>query len=208
VLTITGVIAFEVARYLQNHYIIHIPELFLSGISNPETLTNLNRDPFGLKLFKSSDPELLKIMKDMGGISSELYEHRRDLAQLAVPELRADFHILEHYVLYDGSTAPAVTLQSNITTIWGKQDTLLTSCDDITSWSFHTHGKHTHINLSTGSHHEYLFLPKNQEALCTSVCEKLTAAERKLMSHSTNYINNNNLAEDDVSTCSVGILSI
>jgi surfactin synthase thioesterase subunit len=188
------VLAFEVAQYLHKNYGVEIPDLFISSAKNPNELTSLNRDKFGDKMFKMSDRALWSRMGDMGGIPEDLIESRKDLMKLSVPGFRADCHMLEHYVMYDGLDPPAVTLSANITSIWAKQDKYITHQDSLTGWTFVTKGKHTHISLSKGNHHDCLLVPDNQEALLGAAVQKLHEGQLQ--------------ADDEASTCSLGMLSI
>ena len=117
-----GLIAFETARSLKARYDFDISFLYISCIPAPFAVCDANRDTYVARRSELSEQLLLKKMSDLGDpVFNDLYSSRAvvendvvrveeplnsgvrsrkyDLLQMFLPLLRADFRLLESYVM-------------------------------------------------------------------------------------------------------------
>jgi hypothetical protein len=107
-----GLIAFETARYLKSRYVVDVPYLYISCLPEPVTICDANSDYLVTKRGDLSDALLLKKMKEMGDLvlnkfctsddadyGNESDDDLNKLLQMFIPLLRADFALLETYVM-------------------------------------------------------------------------------------------------------------
>jgi surfactin synthase thioesterase subunit len=107
-----ALVAFETARYLKSRFAVEIPYLYLSCLPEPTTICDANRDYLVTKRGELSNDMLLKKMKEMGDSvlnrfctsdnadnGNESDNNMNKLLQMFIPLLRADFVLLESYVM-------------------------------------------------------------------------------------------------------------
>jgi medium-chain acyl-[acyl-carrier-protein] hydrolase len=116
-----GMVAFELARYCKQYYLPMPVGLFVSGCDAPQ-----HRSPCK-NLHKLPDDELIEALKDYNGTPPELLEHR-ELMELVLPTIRADFSIGETY-----RYLPSLPLQIPITVLAGKLDDHILH-DEVIEW--------------------------------------------------------------------------
>lgn len=105
-----ALLAFEVARYcMLNGFPVPL-RLFVSGSAAPQ----FRSAPRGLHLL--SDDALIATLKTYNGTPSELLANR-ELMELVLPMLRADFSLVENYAY-----RPAPLLQMPMTVLAGRLD--------------------------------------------------------------------------------------
>lgn len=109
-----GVVAFEVARQLHERRLPLPQRLFVSACPAPQ-LCRRERSRATL-----SDAELLRMLESFGGTPKEILGHP-DYLQMVLSVLRADFNLIDSYVVPEGSalrlpiTAYAGTADAHIT---------------------------------------------------------------------------------------------
>lgn len=107
-----ALIAFETTRYLKTRYALDVPYLYISCLPEPFTICDANRDHFVTKRSELNDDLLLKKMKEMGDsvldelcVSEDIRngnegsDNLKNLLEMFIPLLRADFALLENYVI-------------------------------------------------------------------------------------------------------------
>lgn len=108
--SVGALVAFELARHLQRAGLPNARWLFASGRSAPRQ----TRPSEGLH--RLSDAALLDVLKDYDGTPPEVLAHR-ELMQLVLPTLRADFSLSETYTY---QAAPPLDIP--ISVFAGRQD--------------------------------------------------------------------------------------
>lgn len=144
-----GLLAFEATRQLaKNRY--PLPEhLFVSGVDAPQY-----RSPSkNLHLLK--DDALIESLRDYNGTPAEILDNR-NLMELLLPTIRADFALAENYQYQPG---PPLTLP--ITVFAGKQDDHI-SMDEVEGWGDETIGR-CEIHWFEGDH--FFINAEQQEVL-------------------------------------------
>lgn len=94
-------------------------------------------------LHNMDDDEFAKEIVKMGGTTDEIFV-KKELFDLFVPILRADFKIIEKYDYIEKSK-----IECNITVLYGEQDTISTY--EISEWRYHTNADFNIYGLD-GSH--------------------------------------------------------
>lgn len=105
-----GLLAFEVARYSMRHNLPMPLHLFVSGANAPQfrqTSKNLHLLP---------DNELIQSLREYNGTPAEILE-QRELMELILPTIRADFALVENYKYQSSSP-----LEIPITVLAGRDD--------------------------------------------------------------------------------------
>ena len=105
-----ALIAFELARYCDRHDLPLPLHLFPSGCDAPQYRSS------GRRLHELDDRALIDALKEYNGTPQEVLENR-ELMELAIPTLRADFALAEKYKYQPG---PALTIP--ITVLAGNRD--------------------------------------------------------------------------------------
>lgn len=105
-----GLIAFELARYCKRHRLASPDHLFVSGCDAPR-----HRKP-SRRLHELDDAALINALRDYNGTPREILDNR-ELMDLIIPAIRADFAMVETY-RYD----PGQPLDLPITVLAGKTD--------------------------------------------------------------------------------------
>ncbi|MDQ1815069.1 alpha/beta fold hydrolase [Massilia sp. CCM 9210] len=89
-----AILAFEVARYCQCHGLPVPVHLVVSGCSAPAHFSGQRRDVL-------DDNALMDLLKQMNGTPAEVLAHK-ELMQLVLPMLRADFELAHTYAYSSG----------------------------------------------------------------------------------------------------------
>lgn len=105
-----GLLAFEVARYSQRHALPMPEHLFASGCDAPQYRSPPKR------MHALPDAELIESLRGYNGTPPEVLAHR-ELMELLLPTIRADFSLAENY-RYD----PGAPLAIPITVLSGRED--------------------------------------------------------------------------------------
>lgn len=108
--SVGALIAFELARYLQLHGVAGPKRLFMSGCQAPQY-----RSPTR-KLHELPDAAFLDELRSYNGTPVEVLENRQ-LMELLLPTIRADFALAENYAYRSGPL-----LQAPISVFAGKDD--------------------------------------------------------------------------------------
>ncbi len=132
-------LAYELAYMIKNSGHPSPCQLFFSG-KCPPGIKN-SREP----LYLLRDREFIEEVFKMGGTPKELLENR-ELLEIFLPILRADFKIVETY----RHEAKDERLDSDLTVFWGKQEKGVT-LGEIGMWRDYTH-KNCQIHLFNGGH--------------------------------------------------------
>jgi len=98
---IGSLIAYEVAKLLQDYHYIHTA-LIVSGSPSPY---QQGQNKFGKKMCFLSDSELLKHMVELGGVPEAMLK-RGDMLKYFIPLFRSDYYLHDKYVI----TTPATVL--------------------------------------------------------------------------------------------------
>ena len=121
-----GLVAFELARQLQQEKSLRPEILFVSASGAPH-LAGSHPPTHGY-----SDSEFMTSLREWNGIPSEL-THQPDVMQLLLPILRADFEAVESYT-YHSNVSP---LHVPIAAFGGSEDSHV-SQERIEGWALHT----------------------------------------------------------------------
>lgn len=108
--SVGALIAFELARYLRLHGVAGPKHLFMSGCQAPQY-----RNP-ARKLHELPNAEFLDELRSYNGTPVEVLENR-ELMELMLPTIRADFALAENYAY-----RPGPLLQVPISVFAGKDD--------------------------------------------------------------------------------------
>lgn len=133
-----AVIAFETARYLKKTADLSPVHLFVSGRIAPQTPETRE------KIHHLPDDEFIESLKRMGGTPEQLFENK-ELMELILPAVRADFQMVETY-RYE----PSEFLRYPITAFGGLSDPLV-SRENLCAWESLTKGKFT-AHFLAGDH--------------------------------------------------------
>lgn len=152
-----GLVSFELARLLRREYGLLPVQLFVSGRGAPQVP---DLDP---PIHALPEPAFLDELRRYNGTPEAVLENK-ELMQLLLPILRADFAVLETYVY---ATEPP--LGCPITAFGGLQDCKV-SCDDIEAWRNQTSTSFS-LQMLPGDH---FFLNSAQALLLQSLTRQLT----------------------------------
>ncbi|HJU38302.1 MAG TPA: alpha/beta fold hydrolase [Tahibacter sp.] len=115
-----GLVAFELARYRKLHYMRMPEHLIVSGCDAPQFRSESRR------LHALPDHELIDVLKDFNGTPPEVLAHR-ELMDLLLPTIRADFALVDDYVY-----RPGLPLTMPITVLAGRREDR--SVDQVYGW--------------------------------------------------------------------------
>ena len=127
---------------------------FASGSSGPD------KECFPEKVHELPDDEFITVLKNVDGTPSEVLQNR-ELIELFMPALRADFKIAEEYSYRDSFTMP-----SDITVLSGIEDKI--THDELRMWQ--RFGRNMEIKMCGGGH---FFIDTHQEQVLDIVNAKL-----------------------------------
>jgi medium-chain acyl-[acyl-carrier-protein] hydrolase len=133
-----GLVAFELARYCQLHHLPMPLQLFASGCSAPQF-----RNP-SKNLHLLSDDDLIGTLKDYNGTPPEILAHR-ELMELVLPVIRADFGLAETY-----QYRPGALLNIPVTVLAGKRDER-NAAEQVEGWAKETSAP-CQVNWFEGDH--------------------------------------------------------
>ncbi|MDJ0697135.1 MAG: thioesterase II family protein [Mastigocoleus sp. MO_167.B18] len=134
-----ALLAFELARSLRRDRRKISPEhLFVCARRAPQIPAT--KKP----IHKLSDPEFLQELRRLGGTPDEILANK-ELMELFIPTLRADFAVLETYNYYDEPP-----LNFPITAFGGSEDTEA-SREELAAWSLQT-GADFNLHILPGDH--------------------------------------------------------
>ena len=119
-----GIIAFELARYLQVRKMTLPVHLLVSGCGAPR-----RHAPDQTK--NLSDDAFIDLLRDYNGTPLEVLNNR-ELMDFLLPSIRSDFNLLETYHYHPGGRLPLP-----ISVLAGRSDTDIAE-DELTDWQFET----------------------------------------------------------------------
>lgn len=154
-----GLLAFELARYCQRHQLQMPLQLLVSGCAAPQ-----GRGP-RLRLHDLDDSGFIDALKTYNGTPSELLQHR-ELMELALPALRADFQIVSDY-----RYRPGRLLDIPIKVFAGRADDHATQAE-VEGWQRETTGAFC-IHWFEGDH---FFIDSHRSAVQKRVATELAEA--------------------------------
>ncbi len=143
-----GLLAFELARYQKLHYMRMPVHLFVSGCDAPQY-----RSP-SRRLHTLPDQELLAVLKDFNGTPPDVLQHR-ELMDLLLPTIRADFALVDDYVY-----RPGLPLAMPITVLAGRKEDR--TAEQVDGWHKETLAD-CHVHWFDGDH--FFILPEQQAVL-------------------------------------------
>ncbi|GMK39952.1 thioesterase [Paenibacillus sp. CCS19] len=141
-----GIIAYELAYYLQNLHGLYSEHLFIGACRSPHSNG-------WLSLPRSySDDDIMTKLRDLGGTPKEILE-QPELLNIILPTIRADFMLCSNY-------KPRVNflkLRSSIHVFGGMQDATV-SDQDAAQWAAHTDNRFAYKPYEGGHFfiHDYL----------------------------------------------------
>lgn len=152
-----GLVSFELARLIRRKYGLLPVHLFVSGRRAPQVP---DPDP---PIHALPEPAFKEELRRLNGTPEAVLENK-ELMQLLIPILRADFAVLETYVY---ATEPP--LECPITAFGGLQDCKV-SCDHLEAWRNQTSASFS-LQMLPGDH---FFLNSAQALLLQSLTRQLT----------------------------------
>lgn len=147
-----ALVSFELAHFLRKKYALNPVHLFVSGRHAPQ---NVSAKP---PIYSLPEPEFLAELHRLNGTSKEILENR-ELMELLLPILRADFEVIETYTYQ-----PLPPLECPITAFGGLSDTEA-NIDQLQGWAKQTNstfllkmfqGDHFFIHSAQSELLEYL----------------------------------------------------
>jgi medium-chain acyl-[acyl-carrier-protein] hydrolase len=140
-----ALLAFEIARYCQLHHLPMPVHLFASGCNAPQKRNKSE----GMHLM--SDDDLIDKLKSYNGTPPEVLANR-ELMELVLPTIRADFGMAEDY-----HYRSALLLPTPITVLAGRKDDR-SSQEQVQAWQLETKG-HCEVHWFEGDH--FFIHPEN-----------------------------------------------
>jgi surfactin synthase thioesterase subunit len=120
---------------------------------------------------RCSDETLVKELRSRNGTPAELLENR-ELLELALPAIRADFHLCGTY-----KTTQRRPLGCPILVLSGAQDEMSTPRENLTDWGLLT-SRQCRVETLPGDH---FFIDKERERVVALVVDSLNAALSEVM---------------------------
>lgn len=151
-----ALVAFELARSLQNEHRITPCHLFVSGRPAPQVRCST---PF----YDWPDREFIDEVIRLGGIPEQIAEHP-DILQLFTPILKADFAVSQTYIY-----RPTRKLTCPLTVFGGANDHSVSRLD-LDLWAEHTNYAPPSIHILNGGH---LFIDSSQSAVLQVISSEL-----------------------------------
>jgi medium-chain acyl-[acyl-carrier-protein] hydrolase len=124
-----ALVSYQLAHYLRSRDGTEPAHLFVSGRKAP----HLTREKLGIS--KLPEPQFIERVKELGGTAPAVFQDR-ELMQLILPALRADFHLCDTYQF----RSEATLLRCPITALGGLQDKGV-AWQDLEAWRKHTSGR-------------------------------------------------------------------
>lgn len=143
--------------------------MIVSAFFAPQSLT-CERNDYG-----QDDAELLRRLDTLGGTPAEVLQNK-ELQELLLPAIRADFNACDRYIYY-----AAAPLDCRLIAMGGYQDPLIKE-PDIANWKDQTQGEF-HMKMFPGGHF-YLFSEQAESLVLWTLMQELKhlRAELALMS--------------------------
>ena len=161
--SVGAIVAFELARRIRKLYGLSPTHLFVSARSAPHI------PPREAPIHRLPDAAFIEELRLYEGIP-ELLLREKELMQLLLPAIRADFAINETYVY-----SAEEPLECPISVFGGLQD-LKVSSNYLTPWREHTRMAFSQ-HMFPGNH---FFLQSSQELLLQAISDDLTPALRQM----------------------------
>ncbi|MDJ1182481.1 type I polyketide synthase [Roseofilum casamattae] len=156
-----AIVAFEVARVLQNKYNTQPVHLFVSGAKPPSEIAWLDQ------LLSLSEDEKLQYLLDISDIPETIMSDRALLDEF-MTIFNSDLKLVESYTY-----TPEVTLTCPISSISGIDDPILTS-NELSQWSNYSTGSFA-TNRFPGKH---MYFDRSQSLLLKTIDDVLTARHK------------------------------
>lgn len=149
-----GLICFELARHLRRMHYPLPQHLFVSGLRAPQVPWKPEKPP----IYQRSDELFIEKIRTLNG-TPDMILHNRELLQLILPTLRADFELCEtyHYL-------PEQPLDCAISAFGGLQDTQISDAA-LTAWGEQT-TRAFRIRMFPGDH---FFIHRVQHLLLRAI---------------------------------------
>lgn len=147
-----GIIAYELAQYLNFKEGILPEHLYVSGCRAPHIPRNVP------PIFDLSDDDFVKELGKFNGTPKDVLENK-SLLELFLPVLRADFELIETY-----RHTRKVQLNCPITALGGLSDDAI-SQSDVKAWSMHSSSNDFRAHFLPGDH----FFMKHSENLVLEI---------------------------------------
>ncbi|WP_240950684.1 thioesterase II family protein [Collimonas pratensis] len=154
-----GLIAFELARYCERHYLPAPERIFVSGCGAPQFRGPLRR------VHELGDSALIDVLKDFDGTPVDLLENT-ELMTLLLPSIRADFGLVADY-----KYQPNRLLNTPISVLAGTEDAHVSPIQ-VGGWQKETN-KEIRVRWFDGGH--FFLHPQKVEIIDYLNCELLSA---------------------------------
>ncbi|WEB40706.1 alpha/beta fold hydrolase [Streptomyces yunnanensis] len=156
-----AVLAFEVARMLEQEAGVTPAHLFVSGRRAP----SIHRPE---SVHRRDDAGLVAEVRRLAGTDSQALDDE-EILRMALPAIRGDYKAIETYVY-----RPGPPLSCPITSFIGDEDPRV-SIEDARAWREHTTGEFD-MKVFTGGH---FYLNEHREAICDQISGKLLTADSR-----------------------------
>jgi surfactin synthase thioesterase subunit len=159
-----GLIAFELARYLARRFAAQPRHLFVSGCPAPQL-----RDP-PRRVHELADAALIEVLKNYNGTPPEVLSDR-ELLELVLPTIRADFALSE---TYHYATGPRLNVP--ITALAGRGEDYR-SPEQVSGWQRET-------TAAFGCHWfdgDHFFVTAQRDAVLRTLVDELARHEPRLV---------------------------
>ncbi|MFF4607332.1 thioesterase II family protein [Streptomyces sp. NPDC001339] len=153
-----AVVAFEVARRLENDHGITLAHVFASGRRAPSRVREEN-------VHQRDDDGIVAEMRELSGTDARVLGDE-EILRMVLPAIRADYRAIETYRCEAGAV-----ISSPVTVFTGDNDPR-TTLEEAESWRDHTTGDFR-IQVYEGGH---FFLVNHQPALVSAVTDTLARA--------------------------------
>jgi medium-chain acyl-[acyl-carrier-protein] hydrolase len=157
-----AIVSFEVARQMTSGFGIHPLTLLVSGRSAPHIPSNKT------KIYDLPDEEFTKELSRLNGTRKETFDCK-ELMQLMIPVLRADFEVCETYEYIASAPLPCP-----IAAFGGLMDTEVTQ-ERLNGWKEHTSSTFT-ARMLPGDH---FFLHAQERLVVDLVARELSRSYRR-----------------------------
>lgn len=158
-----AIIGFELARHLRRQHGINPIHMFVAGQSAPQLPSSTQQ------MHLLPDGEFIQRLREYNGTPEEVLQHR-EILQMLLPVLRADFTLCETYSYYQDTP-----LSCPISVFCSSDDSQV-SQEDLRAWSCQTSHPIT-FHMLKGDH---FFVHQAREALLTTIKQDLEAHLQEL----------------------------
>lgn len=133
-----GIIAFELAKSIENQTNRELNKIFISGCRAPST-------ELKYKIGHLNEEDFLREIIDFGGVDSG-YQKNPELLEFFLPILREDINLCESYQYQHSSP-----VNTPVVVLWGTADNLLYE-EQVRAWTQHSFKKVTFFPFEGGNH--------------------------------------------------------